>query len=79
MYSAGGWIRGGALKIVSTDALPNPDTNGVNVDFVVHAAPQTVKSADGKVSHIEGGTNALTIFVRRSHSSWKVMQWTRAK
>jgi hypothetical protein len=79
LYASGGWIRGGELAVVSADALSNAESHAFNVDLEVKTAPETVKDRSGKVSKIAGGTNVLTVFLKRVPSGWKVAQWTRAE
>jgi hypothetical protein len=78
LYSGGGSIRGGELRVTSIDAVRNPATHGWLVEIGVKFGPQLVDNPAPKPDqHPKGGQVPLNVQAAWRGNGWKVLEWTR--
>ncbi|MGH3386570.1 MAG: DUF6318 family protein, partial [Nocardioidaceae bacterium] len=72
LSAAGGWVRGGELRALSTSSA-RIDSRTWSVSFTVRAAQQRVKeSAGSPVRTIRGGRHEAVVDVARDQGRWVV-------
>lgn len=78
IYAAGGEIRGGAWRVRSVSALPNPTTHGWLIALTVAFGPQSVRrSASAEPQHLQGGRLPINLQIANERGEWRVRECTR--
>jgi hypothetical protein len=81
VYTSGGHIKGGRVRIRILDALPNAAIAGWTVDAKLTFGPQTVArpTASPSTQELKGGSVPITVLVQRQPNGWSVNEWTRGQ
>jgi hypothetical protein len=81
IYSAGGHIENGQLRVRVLSVLRNAAINGWTVDARLSFGPQTVikPSATPTAQQLQGGSVPITVLISKQTDRWSVTEWTRAR
>lgn len=80
LYSKGGHIEGGDIRIRVLSALANSALAGWTIDAELTFGPQQVVRPwkSEPVERLKGGSTVATFFVERSPNAWTLANWTRS-